>query len=104
MFTLLKNFFNNSAKTPANIKRFFTDEYGCFGTFTEVQLSLSNEFVLKTESKKAASFKVAADIEQLRSIVSNRKHLQYIPAEANEVLRSLSCGVQDVVKQFVNSF
>lgn len=105
MFSPLKNFFANSTKVPANIKRFFTDESGLFWLkFTEAQLSLSNEFVLKTESKKAASFEVAADIEQLRTVVSNRKQLQYIPAEANEVLRSLSCGVQDVVKQFVESF
>lgn len=105
MFTPLKNFFESLSNAPANIKRFFDDETGLFWLkFAEAQLSISNEFVLKTESKKAASFEVAAEIEELRSIVSNRKQVQYIPPEAGVVLHDLSGDVQDLVKHFVNLF
>lgn len=67
-------------------------------------MNLSNEFVLKTESKEAACFEVAAKIEELRSIVLNRKQAQYIPSEAAEEFRGFSGVVQDDIGQSVKSF
>lgn len=60
--------------------------------------------MLKTESKKATSFEVATEINELRTIFSNRKNLWYIPAESAEVLYTLNTDIQDDIQQKVDSF
>lgn len=78
------------AKCPVAILRFFEDESSLFWLkFVEAQLTVSNDYVLQTESTEIASFEVAVKIIKLRKLVANREQTQHIPAEAEELLNEL---------------
>jgi hypothetical protein len=105
MFVPLQNYFQTATKCPVTIRQFFDDVSGLFWLkFVDSQLSLSNEYVLKTESKTIASFEVAAEVTKLRSVVENRMQNNYLPADAEECFVDLSHDKQNEIKKSTEMF
>lgn len=87
------------------IRKFYKEDSALFWLkFIESQLALSNQYVLQTESKNAASFEVAVIIFKLREIIENRQKSQYIPSEAVELFLNLECSEHADAKKYVENF
>lgn len=105
MYEGLKNYFCSLDKCPMNIRNFFRDEAGCFWLhFIEGQLKLSNEFVLKSETKKGAAFEIASLLTELQGAVQNRAQNNFIPSRANPLFEALSNEKKSEVKQEMKQF
>lgn len=84
MYQPLKEYFENTTNCPRSVKIFFEDKASLFWLkFLEAQFKISNEYVLKVESKTAAAFEVASDLMDLRDIIKKRKEVNRIPYESN---------------------
>lgn len=72
--------------------------------FVEAQLTISNKYVLKSESKDVASFEVAAEMQSLREVVERRKNENYIPYEAQIVYREITYESQEAIQTCIKMF
>lgn len=105
MFVPLKVYFQSIPSCPRNVKNVFEDESFWFWLkFIEAQLVISNKFVLKTESRRAAAFEVASDLAGLRNLVDHRKSENFIPFEARTAFEELPVTKQVTVSQDIASF
>lgn len=105
MFQPLKIYFEGLQKCPITIQNFFKDVAALFWMkFVDSQFALSNEYILKTESRKIASFEVANEVINLRNIADNRKKNCYIPAEAVTLFNDLSTSKQKDAKLSMSNF
>jgi hypothetical protein len=105
MFEPLETFFKSASKCPQSVKRFFDDETALFWLkFVEAQLSISNKYILKSESKDVASFEVAAEMQSLRDVVERRKIENYIPYEAQIVFRNFMPEIQKTIQTYIKTF
>lgn len=105
MFLPLQTYFEAGDDCPVSIQRFFADTHSLFWLhFIDGQLSLSNKYVLKTETKKSAAFEVAAMIKELRDVVGARAQQKFIPVSARELLEEFSQVQKTAVMKYVSSF
>lgn len=105
MFEPLKTFFKTASNCPRTVKRFFDDETALFWLkFVEAQLSVSNKYVLKSETSDVASFEVAAEMQNLREVVERRKNDNYIPYEAQIVFREFTAEIQEAIRTYIKTF
>jgi hypothetical protein len=87
------------------IQKFFKMETAFFWLcFVESQLTLSNKYVLETESRKIAAFEVFKKISDLREVIQKRKSNKYIPDKALKHFLLLSVEVQEETKEFMANF
>jgi hAT family C-terminal dimerisation region len=105
MFEPLETFFKAAPNCPQTVKRFFDEDTALFWLkFVEAQLSVSNKYVLKTETRDVASFEVAAEMQSLREVVERRKNDNYIPYEAQVVFRELTAEIQEAIRKNIKTF
>jgi hypothetical protein len=105
MFEPLKTFFKSASNCPRAVKRFFDDETALFWLkFVEGQLTISNKYVLKSESRDVASFEVASEMQSLQEVVERRKNDNFIPYEARVVFRELTPEIQEANRTYIETF
>lgn len=104
MFEPLKNFFETASSCPVSVRRFFDDNSALFWLhFIDSQLQLSNDSILKTETKHIAAFEVAAEISELRKKIEHRKKVLYIP-NACTMYEQFTEVEKEVVKLYAEKF
>lgn len=105
MFAPLKEYFDRLSNCPHTIRKFFSRADALFWLhFVESQLKSSNEYVLKTEGKKIASFEVAAEVSTLRIKVENRKDALFIPHAAQQVFNVSNDSEKEFLNHYVRKF
>lgn len=72
--------------------------------FVDGQLKVSNDFVLKTETRKGTSFEVATLVNELLEIAKNREHNQHIPVNAIPHFEALSRAEQNDARTSLGEF
>lgn len=86
MFSPLKEYLFGLPNCPDTIRKFLNrGDALSWLHFVESQLKSSNEYILKSESKKVASFEVAAEVSMLRIKIENRKNNLFIPSAAQQL-------------------
>lgn len=105
MFEPLTTYFQDMQNCPVSLSEFYESESSLFWlTFLECQLKLSNEYVLRSETKTGTAFEISSVINELRDIVGNRQIENYLRSDAKELLLKLTPRQQpknlDYVKKF----
>lgn len=105
LFVPLKVYFDGLIGCPVTIKKFFANDSALFWLhFLDSQLKMSNDYVLKTETKKSSSFEVAAMVVDLLDTVQARANENFIPVNAQPLLDNFSQAEIDDVNMYLQNF
>lgn len=106
MFEPLRNYFENLNNCPATIQRFFEDEeLALFWLhFLDSQLELNNDYVLRSETKKGASFEISALVSELHIRVKTRKENMFIPFKARTIFDQQLPAVMKRLETYMKKF